>query len=191
MAEHQSEAAAIVTTLRMAGVSVSFDAQGHLDVGGKPRSMAAWAAMAEAIESLPKLVAGALRAEAGGSQNILGTFDPPSDLVLSRRERIGPGLKEMIGSDAPPAVPGVAQVTIPPPSPGRVKLPPASNNASPEFARISETTERFGISRSGIYREAAAGRIRLVKHGAATLVDIASLRAFMARLPAANIRYTK
>jgi hypothetical protein len=71
------------------------------------------------------------------------------------------------------------------------KLKTTSNNASPEFARIADTTARFGISRSGIYREAAAGHIRLVKHGAATLVDIASVRAFMTRLPAANIRLAK
>jgi hypothetical protein len=71
------------------------------------------------------------------------------------------------------------------------KLKTDAKNAPPEFARIADATARFGISRSGIYREAAAGRIRLVKHGAATLVDIPSLRAFMAGLPAANIRPPK
>ncbi len=75
--------------------------------------------------------------------------------------------------------------------PARYEDPNTVSGASPEFARIPNATARFGISRSGLYREAAAGRIRLVKHGAATLVDIASLRTFMARLPAAQIRPSK
>jgi hypothetical protein len=42
---------------------------------------------------------------------------------------IGPGLKEMMGSDAPPAAAGIAQVTIAQPSPGRTKLPPCPTYA--------------------------------------------------------------
>jgi hypothetical protein len=45
-----------------------------------------------------------------------------------------------------------------------------------------------GLSRSAIYREAGAGRIRLMKLGRSTLVDMASVRAFLACLPAAQIR---
>ena len=63
--------------------------------------------------------------------------------------------------------------------------------ASAEFARIPEATGRFGISRTRLYREAALGKVRLVKLGNATLVDLASLRAFMARLPAAKLRPPK
>ena len=63
--------------------------------------------------------------------------------------------------------------------------------ARAEFARIPEATGRFGISRSRLYREAALGRVRLVKLGSATLVDLASLRAFMAGLPAAKLRTPK
>ena len=58
----------------------------------------------------------------------------------------------------------------------------------PEFARIPIAVARFGISRTRLYREAAAGSIRLVKLGNATLVDIESLRAFMSGLPAAPLR---
>jgi predicted DNA-binding transcriptional regulator AlpA len=61
----------------------------------------------------------------------------------------------------------------------------------PEFARIRDTMARYGMSRSAIYREAALGNIRLVKLGHATLVDLASIRAFMARLPAATLRAPK
>jgi hypothetical protein len=60
-----------------------------------------------------------------------------------------------------------------------------------KFARIPEATGRFGISRSRLYREAALGKVRLVKLGSATLVDLASLREFMARLPAAKLRAPK
>ena len=49
----------------------------------------------------------------------------------------------------------------------------------------------FGISRSGLYRLAAEGRIRLVKIGARTLVDAASVRAFLATLPPAQIGTAK
>jgi hypothetical protein len=47
-----------------------------------------------------------------------------------------------------------------------------------------------GLSRSSLYRAAAAGRIRLLKHGRSSLVDMASLRAFIAGLPEAVIRQT-
>jgi predicted DNA-binding transcriptional regulator AlpA len=44
-----------------------------------------------------------------------------------------------------------------------------------------------GLSRSTIYREAARGNIRLLKAGRSTLVDMASVRAFLASLPTASI----
>jgi excisionase family DNA binding protein len=45
-----------------------------------------------------------------------------------------------------------------------------------------------GLSRSTIYREAARGNIRLLKVGRSTLVDMASVRAFLTNLPTASIR---
>jgi len=48
-----------------------------------------------------------------------------------------------------------------------------------------------GLSRSAIYREAGAGRIRLLKLGRTTLVDMVSVRAFLSSLPTAYIRTPK
>jgi excisionase family DNA binding protein len=45
-----------------------------------------------------------------------------------------------------------------------------------------------GLSRSTIYRAAAEGKITLLKCGRSTLVDMASVRAFLAGLPRASIR---
>jgi hypothetical protein len=45
-----------------------------------------------------------------------------------------------------------------------------------------------GLSRSAIYRAAAEGKITLLKCGRSTLVDMASVRAFLASLPRAEIR---
>jgi hypothetical protein len=64
---------------------------------------------------------------------------------------------------------------------------PATNADArqPLAQRIAEASSISGLSRSGIYREAANGRIVLLKHGRTTLVDMASLRAFLASLPRA------
>jgi hypothetical protein len=60
-------------------------------------------------------------------QPVITQAAPQSDGVtadpLARWESIVLGLKEMMGGDPPAAVP-VAQVAIPQPTPGRVKLPP-------------------------------------------------------------------
>jgi len=45
-----------------------------------------------------------------------------------------------------------------------------------------------GLSRSAIYREAGAGRIKLMKLGRTTLVDMESMRSFLSELPTAQIR---
>ena len=45
-----------------------------------------------------------------------------------------------------------------------------------------------GLSRSEIYRQASAGRIRLVKSGRTTLVDMATVRAYLASLPVVTLR---
>lgn len=44
---------------------------------------------------------------------------------------------------------------------------------------ISDAAHITGLSRSTLYRHAAAGRLRLVKVGGRTLVDAASLRALV------------
>jgi hypothetical protein len=56
---------------------------------------------------------------------------------------------------------------------------------------ISAAVMVSGLSRSAIYREAGAGRIKLLKLGRTTLVDMASVRAFLSSLPAAQIRALK
>ena len=57
----------------------------------------------------------------------------------------------------------------------------------PAFAPVHEAAKLSGLSRSAQYREAGAGRIKMVKAGRRTLIDMASLRDFMAALPAARI----
>jgi hypothetical protein len=53
---------------------------------------------------------------------------------------------------------------------------------------ISAAVTYLGLSRSAIYREAGNGRIKLLKLGRTTLVDLLSARAFLADLPEAVIR---
>ena len=57
---------------------------------------------------------------------------------------------------------------------------------APEMVPLPRAPQVFGLSRSGLYRLAAEGRIKMVKMGARTLVDAASVRAFLAGLPAAD-----
>lgn len=58
----------------------------------------------------------------------------------------------------------------------------------PEWVPLPRATGIFGLSRTTIYRLAAAGRIRLVKAGARTLVDAASARSYLASLPEATLK---
>ena len=69
------------------------------------------------------------------------------------------------------------------------------NNATASVAIVSPLTiplpqapAATGLSRSAIYRAAGEGKIRLVKLGRSTLVDMASVRAFLASLPDAKVR---
>ena len=55
--------------------------------------------------------------------------------------------------------------------------------AAIEYARIPAICARFGLSRSGVYRLADEGRLRLVKLRGSTLVDVQSVRALFAALP--------
>ncbi len=64
----------------------------------------------------------------------------------------------------------------------------AAADDAPEYARIPEACRRYGVSRSGLYRLAGEGKIRLVKLAGATLVDCGSVRAFMHTLPPASVR---
>jgi excisionase family DNA binding protein len=57
----------------------------------------------------------------------------------------------------------------------------------PEMMPLPRVPGWSGLSRSTLYRLAADGRVRMVKVGARTLVDCASVRAFLASLPPANI----
>ncbi len=50
------------------------------------------------------------------------------------------------------------------------------------FVRIPEACGYSGISRSRLYELATAGRVRFVKLGRRTLVEMASLHAFLAAL---------
>ena len=62
---------------------------------------------------------------------------------------------------------------------------------SPEYARIPDAVRHYGLSRSRLYLLAGDGLIRFVKVGNASLVDMASVRAYLAKQPTATIRTPK
>jgi hypothetical protein len=64
-------------------------------------------------------------------------------------------------------------------------------DTTPEFARIPETCRRFGLSRSRLYLLAGEGQVRFVKTGNSTLVDLGSVRAYLASCPPAQVRAPK
>lgn len=64
-----------------------------------------------------------------------------------------------------------------------------ATTAPPEMVPLPRAPGIFGVSRSALYRLAADGKIRMVKMGARTLVDAASVRAFLATLPALEVRH--
>jgi hypothetical protein len=51
------------------------------------------------------------------------------------------------------------------------------------FASFKAAAFHYGTSKSTLYRRAAEGHIRLVKHGARTLVDMESARKYFDSLP--------
>ena len=61
----------------------------------------------------------------------------------------------------------------------------------PEYGRIPEACRRYGLSRSRLYLLAGEGLVRFVKVGNATLVDLGSVRAYLASCPTAEIRTPK
>jgi hypothetical protein len=64
----------------------------------------------------------------------------------------------------------------------------AGGGLDPIAMRLPDATRFSGLSRSEIYRRAGTGEIKLLKCGATTLVDVASLRVVVAGLPRAVIR---
>jgi excisionase family DNA binding protein len=54
-----------------------------------------------------------------------------------------------------------------------------SRTATPLAYTLNSAAAASGLSRSTLYRHAAAGRLRLVKVGGRTLVDAASLRSLV------------
>jgi excisionase family DNA binding protein len=50
------------------------------------------------------------------------------------------------------------------------------------------TVSMTGLSRSTLYRQASAGRLKMLKFGRSTLVDYASLRALLDSLPPADLK---
>jgi hypothetical protein len=58
----------------------------------------------------------------------------------------------------------------------------------PEWARIPTAVAITGLSRSAIYKLAAAGKVDLRKWGRSTLVNLATVRAAIAALPRAELR---
>ncbi len=59
---------------------------------------------------------------------------------------------------------------------------------APLMVPLPQAPAATGLSRSAIYRAAGEGKIRLLKNGRSTLVDMASVRAFLASLPDAKVR---
>lgn len=62
-----------------------------------------------------------------------------------------------------------------------------SHTPTPAFDSLTWPLQKAvtvsGLSRSAIYRAAASGDIKLLKLGRSTLVDVASVRAYLDRLP--------
>jgi excisionase family DNA binding protein len=67
---------------------------------------------------------------------------------------------------------------------------PMSSSLSPEPLNLTmnQAIDMSRLSRSTLYRLAAAGTIPFVKAGSRTLVPFQSLKHYLTTLPAANIR---
>ena len=66
-----------------------------------------------------------------------------------------------------------------------------ATDAAPEYARIPEACRRYGLSRSRLYLLAGEGLVRFVKVGSATLVDLTTVRDYLASCPPAQVRPPK
>jgi len=63
------------------------------------------------------------------------------------------------------------------------------NTSAPEMVPLTRAPQIFGLSRSALYRLAAAGKIRMLKMGVRTLLDAGSVREFLATLPVLQARH--
>jgi hypothetical protein len=70
----------------------------------------------------------------------------------------------------------------------RRRLRGSGTTIDPITAPIAEAVRISGMSRSEIYRRLAAGDIVAVKNGSRTLIVMASVRDYLARLPIATFR---
>lgn len=61
----------------------------------------------------------------------------------------------------------------------------------PRYGRIPQVTRAYGINRTRVYELIATGRISAIKDGRSTLIELASVDAYLASLPPANIRLPK
>lgn len=63
-----------------------------------------------------------------------------------------------------------------------------TSTISPEMVPLPKAPGIFGLSRSALYRLAAAGQVRMLKIGSRTLVDAKSVRDFLETLPRIELR---
>lgn len=66
---------------------------------------------------------------------------------------------------------------------GGAAPPPAEPNVEPLYTSVKGATEITGLSPVTIYRLIAAEKLMARKSGAKTLVEIASVKAYLASLP--------
>ncbi|WP_207803030.1 MerR family transcriptional regulator [Roseicella frigidaeris] len=69
-------------------------------------------------------------------------------------------------------------------------IPATIEKIEPLAVPLARAPAITGLSRSTIYREVARGNLRLLKVGRTSLLDMASVRAFLASLPVAEIGKT-
>jgi hypothetical protein len=150
MSADQGQGREIVAALRAAGVSVSLDADGDLDVDGKPPALAVWHSMMAAIVDLPKLVAEALRAETGNRSIIAAATDPPERWEhLNDSGSLDTMMNHALGGGEPAAVP-VAKATVAPSIVRREEY-----RRAPRVAGVPIATPAFQRWRE-LWRQAAA-----------------------------------
>ena len=68
-------------------------------------------------------------------------------------------------------------------------MPSTESTEIPRAAlRVSEACRALAISRSKLYLELAAGRLRAVKCGRRTLIPVPEIKAWLEGLPAQSVR---
>jgi excisionase family DNA binding protein len=63
-------------------------------------------------------------------------------------------------------------------------MPSTDNSGLPLAYRVNEACHTLSISRSTLYEEIAAGRLRAVKCGNRTLIPVVAAKAWLESLPA-------